>query len=55
MLNNIGLPGLFLLVLIIGLPTWLIRRSSKRKSREQARIADALEEIAKSKSDGDKT
>ena len=52
MLNNIGLMGI--LVLIIGLPIWLITRSSKRKTSEQARIADALEEIAKSKIDGGK-
>ncbi len=52
MLNNIGLPGLIFLVLVIGLPVWLIRRSSKRKSIERTRIADALEEIAKSKADG---
>ena len=49
MLNNIGLPGLIVLMLIIGLPIWLITRSSKKKSKEQARIAEALEEIAKSK------
>ena len=52
MLNNIGLPGLILLLLIIGLPIFLVRRSSKRKAREQARIAEALEEISKSKSNG---
>jgi flagellar biogenesis protein FliO len=49
MLNNIGPAGLIFLFLIIGLPIWLIRRSSKRKSKEQARIAEALEELAKSK------
>jgi flagellar biogenesis protein FliO len=49
MLNNIGPTGLIFLLLIIGLPIWLIRRSSKRKSKEQARIAEALEELAKSK------
>jgi preprotein translocase subunit YajC len=49
MLNNIGLPGLMLLVLLIGLPVWLIVRSSKRKSKEQARIAEALENLAKTK------
>ena len=55
-IQNIGLPGLLLIFLLfIGLPIWLITRSSKRKSNEQARIAAALEEIAKSKSDRDKT
>lgn len=49
MLNNIGLPGLLLILLVFVLPVWLIRRSSKRKANEQRRIADALEEIAKSK------
>jgi uncharacterized membrane-anchored protein YhcB (DUF1043 family) len=49
MLNNIGLPGLMLIMLIIGLPIWLIVRSSKRKSKEQARIAEALEDLAKTK------
>ncbi|WP_298559404.1 hypothetical protein [uncultured Aliiroseovarius sp.] len=48
MLNNIGLPGFFLVLLIV-LPVWLIVRSSKRKAQTQARIADALEEIAKNK------
>lgn len=49
MLNNIGLPGIILLVLIIGLPVWLIVSSSKRKSKERARIAEAIEELAKAK------
>jgi hypothetical protein len=51
MLNNVGLPGmiLLLLLLIIGLSIWLIVRSSKRKSRDQARIAEALEDLAKTK------
>lgn len=49
MLNNIGLPGLLFLLIIIGLPTWLITGSSKRKSKEQARIAEALENIAQTK------
>jgi len=44
-----------ILLLIIGFVIFLIIRSSMRKSRKQARIADALEEIAKSKSDGTKT
>ena len=55
MLNNIGLPGLILLFVLIGLPIILISRSSKRKSRERARIAEALESIAKSKSDDEKS
>jgi hypothetical protein len=49
MLNNIGPMGLIFLMLIISLPVLLIVRSSKRKSEERARIADALEKIAKSK------
>ena len=49
MIGNIGVPGLILILLVVGLPIWLITRSSKRKSKEQARIAEALEEIAKSK------
>jgi uncharacterized membrane protein len=53
MIQNIGLPSLILILLLfIGLPIWLITRSSKRKSKEskeRIRIAEALEEIAKSK------
>lgn len=52
MFNNIGIPGLVLLLLVVGLPIWLIvkiMKSSKRKATEQKRIADALEDIAKSK------
>lgn len=49
MLNNIGLPGLLILLIIIGLPIWLIVKSSKRKSKEQARIAEALEDLAKTR------
>ncbi len=52
MLNNIGFPGLITLVVVIGLPIWLIWliiRPSKRKSKEQARIAEALEQLSKSK------
>jgi len=50
-LGNIGLPGVILLLLVIGLPIWLIVRSSKRKSKERERIADALEKIAGSEKD----
>ncbi|WP_282059468.1 hypothetical protein [Roseobacter litoralis] len=53
MLKNIGQPGLLLILLIVILPIWLIMRSSKRKANEQARIADALEDIAKSKKNSD--
>ena len=53
MLNNVGLPGLLLILLVVVLPIWLITRSSKRKAKEQAHVADALEEIAKSKTNGD--
>ncbi|WP_170506304.1 Sec-independent protein translocase TatA [Ruegeria arenilitoris] len=49
MLNNIGLPGILLLLVVVVLPIFLIVRGSKRKTAEQKRIADALEEIAKSK------
>lgn len=49
MMNNVGLPGLLLILLLIGLPIYLIARSSRRKAAEQKRIGDALEEIAKSK------
>jgi flagellar biogenesis protein FliO len=52
---DIGLMELMFLALIIGLPIWLVMRSSKKKSSESARIADALEEIAKSKSEDDKS
>ena len=55
MLNNIGPTGLililFLILLVVVLPIFLISRSSRRKAAEQTRIADALEEIAKSKKD----
>jgi hypothetical protein len=53
MLNNVGLPGLIFLLLVVALPIWLIVRSSKRKAVQQKRIADALEEISKSKKDGE--
>ncbi len=53
MLNNIGLPGLVVvfgvLLVFLVLPIWLITRSGGRKAKDQARIADALEEIAKSR------
>lgn len=49
MLNNIGLPGLIFVFVLVVLPIFLIVRSSQRKAKERARIADALEEIAKSK------
>ena len=51
MLNNIGLPGLILIGLVLWLVIWL-GKSSKRKLDEavdQKRFADALEQIAKSK------
>jgi preprotein translocase subunit YajC len=51
MLNNIGLPGLLLILLVVVLPIFLISRSSRRKAAEQKRIGDALEELAKSKKD----
>ena len=49
MLNNIGLPGLLMISLFVFLPIVLMIRSGKRKAADQKRIADALEEIAKSK------
>ena len=52
MLNNIGLPGLLLIIVgFIVLLVWLGIRSSKRKAADQARTADALEEIARSRKD----
>lgn len=51
MLNNIGLPGLFVIFLVIILPIFLLVRSGKRKRDNQTRIADALEELAKAKKD----
>lgn len=51
MLNNIGPSGLILILLIVGLPIFLISRSSKRRAAEQKRIGDALEELAKLKKD----
>ncbi|SDX41464.1 hypothetical protein [Litoreibacter albidus] len=53
MLNNIGLPGLFLIfiALVVILPIGLIVSSNKRKAAERKRMADALEAIAKSKKD----
>jgi hypothetical protein len=47
MLNNIGLPGVLLLLVFVGVPIWLISRASGKKRKEQARIADALEKIAR--------
>jgi preprotein translocase subunit YajC len=51
MLNNIGLPGLLLILLVVVLPIFLISRSSRRKAAESKRIGDTLEELAKSKKD----
>lgn len=51
MLNNIGLPGIFLILLVIVLPIFLLMRSGKKKRDNQTRIADALEELAKAKKD----
>jgi preprotein translocase subunit YajC len=55
MLNNIGLPGLLLILLVVVLPIFLISRSSRRKAAESKRIGDALEELAKSKKDNRST
>ncbi len=56
MLNNIGLPGLLMILLIFVLPicliVWLIVRivrSSSRKAADQKRMADAVEELARLK------
>jgi hypothetical protein len=58
MLNNIGPGGLLFLVLLV-LGIWLLIRdvagAGRRKAAEQKRIADALEEIAKSKKDDEKS
>jgi preprotein translocase subunit YajC len=55
MLNNIGLPGLLLILLVVVLPIFLISRSSRRKAAASKRIGDALEELAKSKKDNRST
>ena len=47
MLNNIGLPGVFLILLIVFL-IWLMVRSGKKKAEDRARIAASLEKIAES-------
>ena len=49
MLNNIGLLGLIVLLLIPVLIIWGIVRASARKAAEQRRIADALEKLASEK------
>lgn len=51
MLNNVGLPGIILIGLVVFVIYLLVRPSkAKKEEREnQKRIADALEEIAKNK------
>ena len=53
MLNNIGLPGLILLGLVLWLVIWLVKPSKRKldEAADQKRIADSLEQIAKSKKD----
>ena len=53
MLNNIGLPGLILIGLVLWLVIWLVKPSARKldEAADQKRIADALEQIAKSKKD----
>ena len=50
-LNNVGLPGIILIGLVVFVIYLLVRPSkAKKEEREnQKRIADALEEIAKNK------
>lgn len=50
-IQNIGLPGLIILVLVVALIVWLVKPSKqKRKQAEDLRrIADSLEEADKSK------
>lgn len=57
MLNNIGLPGLTMIFVlaVVGLAIWLVARSSRRKAKDQARIADALEELARAKTGNDRS
>ena len=53
MLNNIGLPGLILIGLLLWLVIWLVKPSKRKldEAADQKRIAAALEQIAKSKKD----
>lgn len=58
MLNNVGLPGFIFIGVIIFIIWVIIRLVTPSKQRleeveDQKRIADALEEIAKSKKDND--
>ena len=50
MLNNIGLPGLILIGLVLWLVIWLVKPSKRKldEAADQKRIADSLEQIAKS-------
>ena len=54
-IQNIGLTGLILLGLVVALIVWLVKPSKhKRKQAEDLkRIADTLEEAAKSKRQDD--
>ncbi|WP_158275143.1 hypothetical protein [Thioclava sp. NG1] len=51
MLNNIGFLGLAMIALVVVLPIWLIAKLANGKAKGRKRIADAIEEIAKSQSD----
>ena len=55
MLNNIGLPGFIIIGIVIFLIVWLLKPSKRKlyEAADQKRIADALEEIAKSKKEND--
>jgi len=50
-IQNIGLPGVIFLGLIIGLIVWLVKPSKQKRKQadDLRRIADSLEEAAKSK------
>ena len=53
MLNNIGLPGLILIGLVLWLVIWLVKPSKRKldEAADQKRIADSLEQLAKSTKD----
>ena len=53
MLNNVGLPGLIFIGLVLWLVVWLVKPSKRKldEAADQKRIADSLEQIANSKKD----
>ena len=50
-IQNIGLPGLIVMGLIVAIVVWLVKPSKhqRKQAEDQKRIADSLEEIPKSK------